>query len=576
MKILSRTNLFLSIIIIVASLLRFYNLTAIALWHDEAFSALLIRYPLGEMMHRIALDVHPPLYYLALRVWDFILGDGLLSLRFFSAFFGILTICFAYLFIRDGFKNEKFALIAAALIAFNPFQIQYSVESRMYTFGAFLIVLSSWLLIKALETPSFQAIAKNSTKKIIFPIKKYKWFNIIYRSYSQIAHHKWWIFYGLSAIAAIYTHYYLIFSVAGQGLFILFIAWKKYNKNIAAWIKGEITRGAIFAYSIAFLLFIPWIGAFLKQLGQVEENYWIPKMSASSIPNTLWRMLSGSNVNFNPNTHNAIIGIISVIFIAMLIIAIKRESSKYKWLIIFSFLAPFLLAIGLSFKRSLYLDRYFVFAGIFYVMIFALFINSIYNSLGQNIRNKRAQAAIFAFFILISFGLFIQNWRIISPAGKTGMAGASKYIFASAAPDEKVYVASTFIFFTYKYYAYQNYYQGDYPSDFNPSAMITENNVFAGQRLYPEYLTPLLYTPGLTALSQIPHFSGAALLTDYDLLTDFNKNIKRGESVWILWTTGFGGSKPEIPQNWTQMDEAGFQDVFDYRGWIVATKYRAQ
>lgn len=559
---INKSKLYLLIIILAASLLRLYNLTAIALWHDEAFSALLIRYPLGEMMYRVALDVHPPLYYLVLRVWDFILGDSLLSLRLFSAFFGIITVYFAYLFMRDAFKNEKLAFVAAALIALNPFQIQYSVESRMYTFGAFLIILSSWLLIKALETYSSQVAAKNLTEKIIFSIKKYKW----------------WIFYGLGAAAAIYTHYYLIFSVAAQGLFILFIAFKKYNKNITVWVKGEIARGAALSYLIVFLLFIPWIGAFFKQLGQVEENYWIPKMSASSIPNTLWRMLSGSNVDFspNPNIHNAMIGIVSIVFIAILIMVIKRESSKFKWLVIFSFFAPFLLAIGLSFKRSLYLDRYFVFAGIFYIMIFALFINSIYDNRSQNIRNKRMQTAIFALFILIGFGLFVENWRVISPAGKPGMAGASKYIFTNAAPNEKVYVASTFIFFTYKYYAYQNYYQGVYPSDFNPSAMKTETNVFAGERLYPEYLTPLLYTPGLAALSQIPHFSGVALLTDYDLLTDFNKNIKRGESILVLWTTGFGGSKPETPQNWKQVDEAGFQDVFGYKGWIVATKYQAQ
>ncbi|MFH1049008.1 MAG: hypothetical protein V1732_05095, partial [Patescibacteria group bacterium] len=95
-------------------------------------------------------------------------------------------------------------------------------------------------------------------------------------------------------------------------------------------------------------------------------------------------------------------------------------------------------------------------------------------------------------------------------------------------------------------------------------------------RVYPEYLTPLLYTPGLTALSQIPHFSGTALLTDCDLLTDFNKNLRRSETIWLIWTTGFGSGKPEIPLNWTQTDEAGFQDVFDYRGWIVVTKYKVR
>ncbi len=164
----------------------------------------------------------------------------------------------------------------------------------------------------------------------------------------------------------------------------------------------------------------------------------------------------------------------------------------------------------------------------------------------------------------------------MDPAGKPGMSGASNYIFTNAAPDEKIYIASTSIFFSYKYYAYQYFYRGGYTSDFNPSEMKIENNTFMGERLYPDYLTPLLYIPGLTTLDQIPHFSGAALLTNSDLLANFNKNTKKRENIWVLWTTGFYEKKPEVPQNWEKISEAGFQDVFDYKGWIVVTKYEVQ
>lgn len=549
---MNKPKIYLSLIIIIGAMLRLYNLTSIALWHDESFSALLIRYPLGEMFQRIALDVHPPLYYLLLRAWDFVLGDSLFSLRLFSAFFGILTVYFAYLFIKAAFRNERLALISALLIAVNPFQIQYSVEARMYTLGTFLIVFSSWLLVKALDTSSSPAMAKNPDEKIISPINK------------------WWIFYGLSAVAAIYTHYYLIFSVAAQGIFILFIAFKKYNKNITAWIKGEITRGAIFAYSIAFLLFIPWINVFFKQLSQVEANYWIPKMGLTSIPNTIWRLFAGSNVDMssNGNINNAMLVIVSLLFVAILVFVYERELNQYKHLVILSFLVPFVLAIGLSFQRSLYLDRYFVFAGLFYLVIFAMLFRSVKNHLRQNI--------LIAFFVLLSFGLFIENWKVISPEGKTGMKGASAYIFQNARPNEKVFVGSTFIFFTYKYYAYQNLFSAKgYPSGFNPGALKSEDNIRDGYRVYPEYLTPLLYTPGITEVSQLPHFSGTALLTANDLLNDFNGKVKSGDTSWLLWTTGFGGSKPEVPKNWRQIDEAGFEDVFGYRGWIVVTKYLA-
>jgi len=76
----------------------------------------------------------------------------LASLRSLSILFGILTIYAGYLFVKEAFQNEKLAILASLLLAINPFQIQYSLEARMYTLGTFLILLSSYLLVKALNT----------------------------------------------------------------------------------------------------------------------------------------------------------------------------------------------------------------------------------------------------------------------------------------------------------------------------------------------------------------------------------------------------------------------------------------
>jgi uncharacterized membrane protein len=78
------------LILILGLLLRLYHNTNISLWHDEAFSALLIKYPWQEMLYRIGLDVHPPAYYIFLRIWHYIFSDSLLSLRLFSVFFGVV------------------------------------------------------------------------------------------------------------------------------------------------------------------------------------------------------------------------------------------------------------------------------------------------------------------------------------------------------------------------------------------------------------------------------------------------------------------------------------------------------
>ena len=102
-------KLLLPLILLTALLVRLWQFTAIALWHDEAFSALLIRMPFAEMMQRIALDVHPPFYYWLLRAWAYLFGEALWSLRGFSVFFGVATVLMIYVFVKSlfGAKAEK-------------------------------------------------------------------------------------------------------------------------------------------------------------------------------------------------------------------------------------------------------------------------------------------------------------------------------------------------------------------------------------------------------------------------------------------------------------------------------------
>ena len=88
-KLFVTNNFSLIGITLVGLLFRLYNLTGISLWHDEAFSALLIKYSWSEMMYRIGLDVHPPMYYIFLRIWTDVFGHSLFALRGMSVFFGV-------------------------------------------------------------------------------------------------------------------------------------------------------------------------------------------------------------------------------------------------------------------------------------------------------------------------------------------------------------------------------------------------------------------------------------------------------------------------------------------------------
>jgi mannosyltransferase len=503
-------------IVLLGLLLRLWNLTAISLWHDEAFSALLIKYSWSEMMYRIGLDVHPPMYYIFLRIWHYIFGDSLFALRAMSVLFGVGTIIATYYFVNYVFKNKRTALIAALLIAVNPFQVQYVTEARMYTMGAFFAVCAALTLSAALRNQT-QFYAAKTNKVLQRKLKK-----------------SFLIYYALFVVCSsilIYTHYYLLFTVAALGLYaILYCAihfrlqFKKY-----IWV---IISGLLILIS-----FLPWLKTFMFQYKQVGAGYWIPPMDAWSIPGTLWDLL----FQFYNREHWILI-VLTLLVIWMIWQLIRKYSETEKWLVLAGFLAPFggamlffLLAKLQHNNSSVYLVRYFIFCSSFYIIIISLFLEKI----------KIKPIATLLLIALVGVNLYSIwfYWQDLHVADRRGMAAASEFLNANVEPQHKIYVGSSFEFFNYKYY--------------NHTAV-----------------KPLLFTNG-ASVKDLPHFAGTAILTDDDLIKNFSEGVQSGDVVWVIWTNGFGGSKPNTPSSWSQIDEKGFAEIRPYVGtWIIVTEYK--
>lgn len=111
-------------------------------WRDEAFSYLMARLPIFQLLSLTARDSNPPLYYLVLKVWMFFAGTSELSLRLVSLlfFWGILYI--VYRILHDIFLfSKKRVLFSLLLFIINPILHYYAFEARMYTMLAFFGVL---------------------------------------------------------------------------------------------------------------------------------------------------------------------------------------------------------------------------------------------------------------------------------------------------------------------------------------------------------------------------------------------------------------------------------------------------
>ena len=128
-------------ILLLALALRLFNLTYHSLWFDEVMSTFWAAQPAGEIW-RVGLaltqDKHPPLYYLLLHGWTVLLGPGDFAVRSLGALIGALAVLPVYGIGRQ-LGGRRAGVMAALLLALNPFLVWYSQEARMFmpatTFG---------------------------------------------------------------------------------------------------------------------------------------------------------------------------------------------------------------------------------------------------------------------------------------------------------------------------------------------------------------------------------------------------------------------------------------------------------
>ncbi len=120
----------------------------------------------------------PPLYFLLLRGWIMLFGEGNLNLRLLSLLIGLATILGMFFLGRTVF-DEKVGLAAAALLSLVPLHLQYSQEVRPYPLAILFVVLASWAYWNA-----YRATACRS--------------------------HEWrhWLLYTALAAPSLYTHYF--------------------------------------------------------------------------------------------------------------------------------------------------------------------------------------------------------------------------------------------------------------------------------------------------------------------------------------------------------------------------------
>src|SRR3954453_6165181 len=83
----------LLVLICIYVAVRFWRISDTCLWFDEIYSVHAAEHPWNEVLGFVALDlIHPPLFYLLLKVWIGIGGEGVVWLRSLSVVLSVIAI----------------------------------------------------------------------------------------------------------------------------------------------------------------------------------------------------------------------------------------------------------------------------------------------------------------------------------------------------------------------------------------------------------------------------------------------------------------------------------------------------
>lgn len=136
-------------IILVFVFLRLWRLTDSCLRFDEIFGVHAAEHDWRDLFSFVAHDlIHPPLFYVLLKIWILLGGENLFWLRLFSVLFSIASLVPFYLLCRRLRLNDRTIAVALFLFAVGGSLIKYAQEVRMYGLLLFLSVVSLWLFAR--------------------------------------------------------------------------------------------------------------------------------------------------------------------------------------------------------------------------------------------------------------------------------------------------------------------------------------------------------------------------------------------------------------------------------------------
>jgi len=402
--------------------IRAYRLPKRSLWFDEAFTWRLTQFPFAEMLRRITLDNSPPLYYMLLKIWLGVFGHSAGALRSFSVCCGGLTILGMYLFVAEAFRQtprtgsqpgtrrSNAGLLVAALIAMSVFQIRWSWETRMYSFGTALAALSSWALFRAL----------NHQCNRLGP----------------------WLVYALITLAFAYSHNYALFTIAAQGVFVLGFLLVRFRWSVRRLVQAKLFWHALMAADVLVVGWLPWLPFFLHMKTQVQDTFWTHPLRWRDIPDACHEMMVTAQSGKLRHDEALVVAALS----GLCLLALLWKARAGEWYVFLAAVVPFGLSVLVSiWDTKVFSPRYFVFAQLFLLTCLGVLVWRI----PFKLERRLVSAMLLAGFLYV----YVAFWRDLDVAHKPGARAAIAWIQARRHPCEPLIVSSPLLYLPILYHA---------------------------------------------------------------------------------------------------------------------------
>lgn len=342
-----------------------------SVWFDEAYSILLAKHSVAEIVRLTGLDTHPPFYYLLLKGWAALFGWSELALRSLSVVSMSGALVVGGLLIRKMFGN-KVAIGTIILIALAPLLLRYGFEIRMYSLASLIGVSATYALYCAYKS-------KDNRKK-------------------------WLIIYSVLVALGVFTLYYLVLLWAAHVVWLALTAARHKWRVIAL-------KPYLYAYAGAIILFLPWLPTFMKQvsndaLAPIGQPMNYEQLSGVLSFNILYQPTYGLTV---PLT------VVLLAFLTTIVWSIiKGFGTLHKHGDELSLLGvyigvPIVALMGISLVKSMYTERYLSHEAISLIMLIGIVVSV---ALMQRISRAQRIATI-----IIVYGAMFIGFCTIATTG---------------------------------------------------------------------------------------------------------------------------------------------------------------